>query len=555
VLDIMPVGRTALWCIACLLTRVESKSVAVIGGGIGGATAALELLVHPGAPDVTLFEAHATIGNPKSASGIIAASLIFNSQSQYWHTFDDADDIISKMKTQVVNPTKRQLQFAARGARYKLQKDPRSVKANKKKFFEASRLRLEYMVNQYPELCGAIVGPYCCKGKGKARAWMDEKGECEKKPCGWAHTFFTADDWKFADDADKAKTSGWQIEAKGSDRLGEAEAFLFEKDLAGVLWNDVDEGFIRVEDLFPIMAKIFADSKRVKVLPNCKVDSIAKASQAPKGEGTRRLGKGSLKASSVEAGPLTVSFAGGNNTHCGDDSEHVFDSIIVSAGANSVNVLAPQDELMPEELIPVKGFACATNSPLIKKNLLDLGVQYEEMSHYIRPQKNGGVRYGFGKEWGGLDTEVSQIDPHFEEKWATKAEGIIATGLGRKVMAQKDVQKLAGIRPLSALGNFPLIKTYPKWPGLILATGYGWHGFVMSWKSGQIAADLAVTGSVGEAAWIMAVEDYTGCTAWSPRCWAWYSWAALGVVVALLGFCCFKLCCGGSSGGMTRPQE
>lgn len=502
------------------------KDVAVVGGGIGGASIALELLSRPDTK-VMLIEARDSIGHSKSASGIIAASLIFKSQSQYWNEPDDPEDVISKLKTLVVNPTPRQVQFAARGARYKLSKDPRAMKASKEKFFDASRKRLEHLVDSYPELCGAIVGPFCCRTGSKARAWMDKTGECDKKPSGWAHSFFTADDWKHASNAEKAKSSGasWKIQGKGTARYNDTARFIMQKDLEGVLWNDDDQGFVRVEDLFPIITKIFEAHKAdMKVVLNCKVKSIAKN------------GKGLLQ----------MNF----DTTCGQfpEKRHSTNTIIVSAGANSVNVLADQDELMSEELLPVKGFACATNAQLIGENLRNLGVQHEEKSHYIRAQKNGGVRYGFGKEFGGLDDEVAQIDPHYEETWTHKDTGIGATALGRKVMAQTDVKKLAGIRPLSALGNFPLIKTYPKWPGLILCTGYGWHGFVMSWKSAQIAADLAVTGSVNEPDWAFAVEGYSGCSWMSPSCWAWYSWVALAAVILILvGVCCYFVCGGSKS--------
>lgn len=520
----MSVGRNMFLYLACVLTTVDSKSVAVIGGGIGGATAALELLSHPDKPDVILFEAHSSIGTPKSASGIIAASLIFNTMSQYWHEVDDPEDVISKLKQIILHPTARQVQFGARGQRYRLAKDPRREKETKKKFFEASRKRMEYMLDLYPELCGAIIGPYCCREESKARAWMGHN-ECGHKSTGWAHTFFTEDDWKHANKEDEAKKGGWEISGKGSQRYNETSKFLIENDLAGVLWNDVDEGFVRVEDLFPIMAKIFEGSKKVQVMPNCKVDYISMP--APPGR-------------------LQVNFPNGTK-HCGDDSEHIFDSIIVSAGANSVNVLAPQDEVITEQILPVKGYACATNSPLIEESLRNLGVQYEEKSHYIRAQKNGGVRYGFGKTFGGLDDQIEAIDPQFREDWVGRDAGINATALGRKVMSQPDVQKLAGIRPLSALGNFPIIKTYPGWPGLILTSGYGWHGFTLSWKSAQLAAELALNGSIGDPDWRMAYEEYAGCTMWSPMCWAWYSWVALGVVFLLLLFCCYKLCCASKS--------
>lgn len=162
-------------------------------------------------------------------------------------------------------------------------------------------------------------------------------------------------------------------------------------------------------------------------------------------------------------------------------------------------------------------------------------MQHEEKAHYIRAQKNGGVRYGFGKEFGISEEEISQIDPHWVEAWEKGDHGVNGTGLGRKLLAQSDVQKLAGIRPLSCLGNFPLIKTYPGWPGLILNTGFGWHGFTLSWKSAQIAAEVATTGHVSESNWEFAVWDYKGCSLWEPfLCWPWYVWVLVGTLLLIL---------------------
>merc|ERR1712216_548320 len=117
--------------------------------------------------------------------------------------------------------------------------------------------------------------------------------------------------------------------------------------------------------------------------------------------------------------------------------------------------------------------------------MLGMGVQVEEFAHYIRAQKNGGVRYGFGKVVGVTDDEL--LNPKYDEDWEKKAAGIASTELGRAVLDSDGVLKLAGVRPLSVFGNHPLIKEYKKkWSGLILNTGYGWHGFVLSWKSAQL---------------------------------------------------------------------
>jgi len=193
----------------------------------------------------------------------------------------------------------------------------------------------------------------------------------------------------------------------------------------------------------------------------------------------------------------------------GDCDGSIFDRVIVSAGANSIKVLR-EDHMLYEELLPVKGFACATNSNLVPEGMRGMGVQHEEKSHYVRAQKNGGVRYGFGKVVGVDDSEL--LNPVYVEEWETGPAGISQSGMGQKVLEQPDVQKLAGIRPLSVYGNFPILKRYTDdyGRGVIVNTGFGWHGFVMAWKSAQFAVDLALDGALSED-WSWASEDYDGC--------------------------------------------
>merc|ERR1712238_326424 len=116
------------------------------------------------------------------------------------------------------------------------------------------------------------------------------------------------------------------------------------------------------------------------------------------------------------------------------------------------------------------------------------GAQVEDLAHYVRPTIDGGVAYGYGKEMGTFDDEL--LDPVYH-CWKSSDYGPSQTGLGRKVLEQPDVVKLAGMRPLSHFNDFPLLKHYGgKWSGLVLNTGYGFYGYTLSWKSAQIAADF-----------------------------------------------------------------
>eukprot|EP00929_Paragymnodinium_shiwhaense_P023496 TRINITY_DN14692_c0_g1_i9.p1 TRINITY_DN14692_c0_g1~~TRINITY_DN14692_c0_g1_i9.p1 ORF type:complete len:514 (-),score=73.71 TRINITY_DN14692_c0_g1_i9:311-1852(-) len=476
--------------------------------------------------DVTIFEQADRIGHNKSASGIIAALTIFNSEDQYWHAAESAEEI--EYKVHETSRFFRLAQWNLRVAAFsnkviwnQLSGDARTQKDYRRSFNQASRLRLEEQLDRHPAMCEAIIGPYCCRAGSSARKWMDKAGgenhseTCEVKR-GLFHAFTSEEGWSNANRPESAKEGGWDWGMKGNDTDGlleDAKKWLKQDEIEGVLWNDIDEGFVRVETLYPILTKIFEESGRVRLAVNCAVSSLKTSD------------------SGIEVVAPDCAAAGS------------YDRVVVAGGANSVNVIADQDELILADLLPIKGFAVATHEPIMEKSQLGTGMHVEDLSHYIRPTITGGIAYGFGKEIGSWDDQL--LDPQYED-WGD--DGPAATGLGREVLEQKDVQKLSGIRPFSSWLNSPLLKRYDgKWSGLVLNTGYGFYGYTLSWKSAQLAAEVAVLGEVSDKDFAASVELYEGCG--RLPCWVyrWYlifgifAWSVSTWLLAI--FCCTG--CGG----------
>merc|ERR1712110_1055956 len=77
---------------------------------------------------------------------------------------------------------------------------------------------------------------------------------------------------------------------------------------------------------------------------------------------------------------------------------------------------------------------------------------------------------------------------------------------GKRLVEDNRTLKLGGVRPMSVFGHFPLIKSYSG-GRVVLNTGGGANGFVCSWMSSKIAADLAISGAPSEEKWLYAFTD------------------------------------------------
>lgn len=473
-------------CIKC--PQSLPKDVAVIGGGIAGITSALELVIQgKNKVNITIYEQAEKMGHLKSASGIIAASLIYNKFEQYWGIHDIMDDVLDptqwldtfwtlKHAGDTTSGSKNKFSLSWNKFTKKFKNDKRHDKNNQKEFLKKSLKRMKFVLEKFPELCYAIIGPYCCESP-KVVEWMKKNGEsCEKSTHrGWAHSFFENRQWDEAKIIPEGIDSPWTKAEEGSEIYNKVKQFLYldEKDydgpdLKGVIWNDKKEGFVRVEDLF---------EKGVEILKNHGVEILT----------NQHVNELSYDTDSFKVKVRTIA---------GKEFSH--DGVIVCTGAN-VKLLHEHDDDVMNEMLPVKGYAYATDSPLIPEELRGIGVQHEDDSHYIRAQRNGGVRYGWGKEFDvDLWDEEALLNPTIDEEYERETGGILSTPLGRKIASDPKTKKLAGIRPLTLLNDFPLLKTYSDLPQVVLNTGYGWYGFSMSWKSSEIAVKTILEGDYTE---------------------------------------------------------
>merc|ERR1719510_1408970 len=93
--------------------------------------------------------------------------------------------------------------------------------------------------------------------------------------------------------------------------------------------------------------------------------------------------------------------------------------------------------------------------------------------------------------------------------------------IGDWLVKHPETPRQGGARPLCHFGNFPLIKLHPFAPVLI-NTGMGVNGFIMSWKAGQIASDLLLT----QQDLLLTEQDPSQAeagdqTPWSRAAWSW----------------------------------
>merc|ERR1719387_1102048 len=112
------------------------------------------------------------------------------------------------------------------------------------------------------------------------------------------------------------------------------------------------------------------------------------------------------------------------------------------------------------------------------------------------------------------------------------------TGLGRDMLKSDNTARLAGMRPVSLLGNFPLLKSLTgQWSGILVNTGFGFYGYGMTWKSAEIIADLALHGRPLDDEWRDAVEYTSGdCPLWMPTCWPDRMYMMMTVSIAAVVF-------------------
>lgn len=479
------------------LSDPAQLDIAVIGGGAAGTVQILEFLRMKkkrghNIGNLTIFEHGDEIGNNKTASGIIAAILGFASSHKFWDTSTPFAKLQNWLAMRLEQPSARALLFAEEVSFFQLGRDRRTQKDFQLKFFDDSRKHLEILLDEFPKLCAAVVGPFCCRPGSNAKKWMDAHGSkhsvwCdESHPAGIAHVFTAIAEEMCQKEAaqrdgfeiflaERARQSFDKCRAVGTtNRTREADGVtmtriekIIESSLFAALWSD-KEGFVRVEKFYPIAREIFKEHQ-VNVQTDCTVRYVQPRP-------FRRQGDSHKLAIKTD-----YSCRRGNGGN--------FDRVIVAAGANTVPLMRRHDRKISYQLMPVKGYAVAVPDPIFNEKDRQIGIEYEDLGHYIRSQADGGVRYGFGRQLGNFDDQL--LNPTFEG-WKPDT-GPNATGLGRRLVKNKNHVGLAGFRPLSAFIRFPLLKRYTgTWGGLFVNSGYGFYGYGMTWKSAEIVANLTV---------------------------------------------------------------
>jgi glycine oxidase len=138
---------------------------------------------------------------------------------------------------------------------------------------------------------------------------------------------------------------------------------------------------------------------------------------------------------------------------------------------------------------PVRGELIALQQPSlpIRHIIFDEGIVDEDI--YIAPKPNGTVVVGATKADVGFDTSVSAGGAlHLLQ---------VATQL-LPALAYCSIQRMwAGLRP-KTLDSRPLLGPIPSWENVVIASGHGGFGVLLSAITGETVAELVTTGTVPE---------------------------------------------------------
>lgn len=195
-----------------------------------------------------------------------------------------------------------------------------------------------------------------------------------------------------------------------------------------------------------------------------------------------------------------------------------FDRLVISTGAAVGNALRDLDPSMHSDLIPAMGCIAVSAAEFISKEQRTLGVIYENEHQYLRSTVDGKLAMGggmwfpaaTGENASGTD-EVRSL-PYRQGSYlnyAKSCDGIMAqTPIGKALVEAEGTIKLGGARPMSYLGNHPLIKQHTS-GRIIINTGGGANGYVMAWKSAQLVTELALHGQISEPIWRNSYSSFT----------------------------------------------
>jgi glycine oxidase len=161
--------------------------------------------------------------------------------------------------------------------------------------------------------------------------------------------------------------------------------------------------------------------------------------------------------------------------------------LIIATGAWSARCGTWLDVTLPVR--PVRGelIALQQPSPKVHHILFDEGVYDEDI--YLAPKQKGILVVGATKADVGFDTSV------------TAAGALHLRTIAAQIMpalAHSHIQRMwAGLRPKTP-DSRPLLGPIPFWENVIIASGHGGFGILLSVITGETISELVMTGEVPE---------------------------------------------------------
>ena len=159
-----------------------------------------------------------------------------------------------------------------------------------------------------------------------------------------------------------------------------------------------------------------------------------------------------------------------------DQTTHESDSVVISAGAWSAQILAPLGIKLPLEAERGYHVMFADPGVTLHNSIMDMDMKF------VASSMEDGFRAAGTAEFAGLDQPPTQ----------KRIEGLKT--MARRMCPTMDDTRVStwmGTRP-SFPDSLPVIGPAPGKPGLTLAFGHAHWGSMMGPKTGRIAADLAM---------------------------------------------------------------
>mmetsp|Transcript_124235 Transcript_124235/g.397672 ORF Transcript_124235/g.397672 Transcript_124235/m.397672 type:complete len:665 (+) Transcript_124235:3-1997(+) len=475
----------------------QELEVAIIGCGLAGAATALELLMQTQKRiRITIYEQSPTLLT--STSSIIAGTINFDTPYRAWlhgkAMFSVYDMVRDGFTASALSSDTRWANFLMNTAA-KMSRDPRADLTQKRKVFRESYEQLTRLVREFPRLCEALIGQWCCDAGDTTRHHLEDVAgvacpsssddpsrstlglfqlTSDVEMCAWMRQAASSvpngcDDKRFLDSA-TCEEYGHRWHAV---RYTFYNTSLTRERLSGFLQSETTAfcslvehritGYARSEVLFSVVDDILT-SRGVSVGLSCNVLA--------------------LQPTDDVAGRVRVISDAG----CSLGGTREYDRVVVAASAASVPLLAEVDPLLGNHLVGVKGYGLsgAGGSPQIPENQAGRGLHFMDMSRRFAAAYARATADSFVKVWGGHDVSATDegVKPPYGFCSAEEEDKIFRRGpsCAAALVDVPTTTRLSGMRPVPSIGGVPLLKRYTgSWRNVLLNTGYGYNGYDLSW--------------------------------------------------------------------------